>query len=146
MALEIFESLSDEEQQKIERITTYVKEQLTVDGVVSLDLLFATLEKMNCIKKDTREFLKEQEKKNAEEKKALDFERGKRYAQSLKIGDMVTFVYGPASNQKRATLPLEKVAPSTIQVTFSSDMIINRTITNRRNIRYDKIIVPADFN
>ena len=145
MATEIYDSLTDGAQAKINAIVASVKEHLSVDGEVDLDLLMATLEQLNEAKKQTREMLKERDKKTAEAVKLEKAALAKEYVASLKIGDNITFEYGPASFRRQATLPIEKVGAQTVQVCYTPDMIVGKSITNKRNIRYEKIVVPADF-
>ncbi len=145
MALEIFETLTDVEQAKVKGIVSSIKEHLTVDDYIDLDLLMATLEQLNEVKRETRESIKEREKENALKEKNARTELAKEYIQTLKIGDKITFVYGPASYQRMATLPIEKIGAATVQVSYTPDMIVGKSATNKRNIRYDKIIVPDGF-
>ena len=145
MALEIFETLTDVEQAKVKGIVSSIKEHLTVDDYIDLDLLMATLEQLNEVKRETREAIKEREKENALKEKSARTELAKEYIQTLKIGDKITFVYGPASYQRMATLPIEKIGAATVQVSYTPDMIVGKSATNKRNIRYDKIIVPDGF-
>lgn len=145
MANEIFETLVDAEQAKVTAIVSSIKEHLTSDGLVNIDLLMAVLEKLNDVKKETREILKELEKKNAEEMKIKKIELAKAYVATLNKGDKITFIYGPASFQKQATLPIDKVGTATVQVTYTPDMIAGKSVTAKRNIHYDKIIVPEGF-
>lgn len=145
MALEIFESLADTEQAKVKGMVSSIREHLSVDGMVDLDLLMATLEQLNEVKRETRDLIKEKEKKDADAEKLRKASLAKEYVSTLKEGDMITFIYGPASFQKQATLPIEKKGAATVQVTYTPDMIVGKSVTNKRNIRYDKIIVPAEF-
>ena len=69
MALEIFESLSDVEQSKVKGIVSSIREHLSVENEVDLDLLMATLEQLNEVKREARETLKVKEKENAEKEK-----------------------------------------------------------------------------
>ena len=131
MANEIFDSLDDVNQGKVKGIVSSIKEHLMVDGLVDVELIMAVLEQLNEVKKEAREAYKE---------------LAKDYISTLKLGDMITFVYGPASYQKQATLPLEKVGAATVQVSYTPDMITGKSVTSKRNIRYDKIIVPEDFS
>lgn len=146
MANEIFDSLDDVNQGKVKGIVSSVKEHLMVDGLVDVELIMAVLEQLNEVKKQAREVYKEIEKKEAEEHKEKQIELAKAYVSTLNLGDKITFVYGPASYQKQATLPLEKVGAATVQVTYTPDMITGKSVTSKRNIRYDKIIVPEDFS
>lgn len=146
MANEIFDSLDDANQGKVKGIVSSVKEHLMVDGLVDVELIMAVLEQLNEVKKQAREAYKEIEKKEAEEHKEKQIELAKAYISTLNLGDKITFVYGPASYQKQATLPLEKVGAATVQVTYTPDMITGKSVTSKRNIRYDKIIIPEDFS
>lgn len=146
MANEIFDSLDDANQGKVKGIVSSVKEHLMVDGLVDVELIMAVLEQLNEVKKQAREAYKEIEKKEAEEHKEKQIELAKAYVSTLNLGDKIAFVYGPASYQKQATLPLEKVGAATVQVTYTPDMITGKSVTSKRNIRYDKIIVPEDFS
>lgn len=146
MALEIFETLADNEQAKVKAVVSSIKEHLSIDGECDLDLLMATLEQLNEVKRETRELLKEKEKKLAEDEKIRKAKLAKEYVSTLKVGDLITFIYGPASFQKQATLPIEKVGAATVQVIYTPDMIVGKSVTNKRNIHYDKIIVPENFN
>ena len=147
MALEIFESLSDVEQAKVKGIVSSIREHLSVEGEgeVDLDLLMATLEQLNEVKREAREILKTKEKENAEKEKQRRAALAKEYVSTLSVGDKITFIYGPASFQKQATLPIDKVGLATVQVSYTPDMIVGKSITNKRNIHYDKIIVPKEF-
>ena len=146
MANEIFDSLDDANQGRVKGIVSSVKEHLMVDGLVDVELIMAVLEQLNEVKKQAREVYKEIEKKEAEEHKEKQIELAKAYISTLNLGDKITFVYGPASYQKQATLPLERVGVATVQVTYTPDMITGKSVTAKRNIRYDKIIVPEDFS
>lgn len=146
MALEIFETLADNEQAKVNAVVSSIKEHLSIDGECDLDLLMATLEQLNEVKRETRELLKEKEKKLAEDEKIRKAKLAREYVSTLKVGDLITFIYGPASFQKQATLPIEKVGAATVQVIYTPDMIVGKSVTNKRNIHYDKIIVPENFN
>ena len=146
MALEIFETLADNEQAKVKAVVSSIKEQLSIDGECDLDLLMATLEQLNEVKRETRELLKEKEKKLAEDEKTRKAKLAKEYVSTLKVGDLITFIYGPASFQKQATLPIEKIGAATVQVIYTPEMIVGKSVTNKRNIHYDKIIVPENFN
>lgn len=145
MATEIFDSLTDNEQAKINAIVGSVKDHLSIDGEIDLDLLMATLEQLNEAKKQAREAIKERDKKTAEAEKLEKAALAKEYVATLKVGDNITFVYGPASFRRQATLPIEKVGVQTVQVCYTPDMIVGKSMTNKRNIHYDKIVVPADF-
>lgn len=145
MALEIFESLADAEQAKVKGIVSSIREHLSVEGEVDLDLLMATLEQLNEVKREAREILKNKEKENAEKEKQRRAALAKEYVSTLSVGDKITFIYGPASFQKQATLPIDKVGLATVQVSYTPDMIVGKSITNKRNIHYDKIIVPEEF-
>lgn len=147
MALEIFESLADAEQAKVKGIVSSIREHLSVEGEgeVDLDLLMATLEQLNEVKREAREILKTKEKENAEKEKQRRAALAKEYVSTLSVGDKITFIYGPASFQKQATLPIDKVGLATVQVSYTPDMIVGKSITNKRNIHYDKIIVPKEF-
>lgn len=147
MALEIFESLADAEQAKVKGIVSSIREHLSVEGEgeVDLDLLMATLEQLNEVKREARETLKVKEKENAEKEKQRRAALAKEYVSTLSVGDKITFIYGPASFQKQATLPIDKVGLATVQVSYTPDMIVGKSITNKRNIHYDKIIVPKEF-
>ena len=138
MALEIFESLSDVEQAKVKGIVSSIREHLSVENEVNLDLLMATLEQLNEVKREARETLKVKEKENAEKEKQRRAALAKEYVSTLSVG-------GPASFQKQATLPIDKVGLATVQVSYTPDMIVGKSITNKRNIHYDKIIVPEEF-
>ena len=145
MAMEIFESLPETEQAKVKGMVTSIKEHLSIDGIVDLDLLMATLEQLNEVKRQTREELKKIEKDNADKQKEQRATLAKEYVATLKEGDKITFIYGPASFQKQATLPIDKIGANTVQVTYTPDMIVGKSVTSKRNIRYDKIVVPAEF-
>ena len=145
MANVIFDSLISQDQAKITAIVSSVKEHLSNDGVVDLDLLMATLEQLNEVKRTAREAIKEVEKKNAEETRLRMIEIGKAYVQTLKEGDEITFIYGPANFQKQATLPIEKKGVATVQVEYPQSMLGPGSKTSKRNIHYDKIIVPQEF-
>ena len=145
MALEIFETLTDAEQAKVKGMVASIRSHITVDDMVDLDLLMATLEQLNEVKRETRELIKQKEKQNADDEKQKKTALAKQYISTLKEGDLITFVYGPASWQRQATLPLEKKGNATVQVTYTPDMIVGKSATNKRNIRYDKIVVPAEF-
>ena len=146
MALEIFETLAETEQAKVNGMIASIKEHLSVDGIVDLDLLMATLEQLNEVKRNTRELIKEKEKEAATLEKQKKAALAKEYISTLKEGDLITFIYGPACWQKQATLPLDKKGANTVQVTYTPDMITGKSVSNKRNIRYDKIIVPAEFS
>ena len=62
MALEIFESLADAVQAKVKGIVSSIREHLSVEGEVDLDLLMATLEQLNEVKREARDLLKTKEK------------------------------------------------------------------------------------
>lgn len=142
----IYETLVPADQGKIDGIVSSIREHLSIDGIVDLDLLMATLERMNEVKKEAREGIKLIEKKKAEEEKAKAFELGREYIASLKEGDMITFVYGTGAQRRTATLPIDKKGgASTVQVIYTPEMLGPLSKTNKRNIRYDKIVVPENF-
>ena len=145
MATVIYDSLVDSDQAKINAIVSSVKEHLTVEGMVDIDLLMATLEQLNEVKRSTREAIKELEKNEAEAEKNRLKELGRMYIASLKEGDMITFIYGSAGKQKQATLPIDKKGPSTVQVIYPPEMLGVASKTAKRNIHYDKIVVPEEF-
>lgn len=141
----IYDTLVSEDQAKINAIVSSVREHLTIDGVVDVDLIMATLEQLNDVKREARDAAKKAEEENKKDLKQKAIERGKAYIASLKEGDMITFIYGPASFQKTATLPIEKKGAATVQVTYPTSMLGPASKTAKRNIHYDKIIVPDNF-
>ena len=145
MANTFFDSLISQDQAKITAIVSSVKEHLSNDGVVDLDLLMATLEQLNEVKRMVREKIKEKTLKEMNEQKDRLIEIGRAYISTLKEGDLITFIYGPANFQKQATLPIDKKGPATVQVTYPPEMLGAGSKTPKRNIHYDKIIVPQEF-
>ena len=145
MANVIFDSLISQDQAKITAIVSSVKEHLSNDGVVDLDLLMATLEQLNEVKRAAREEIKQKEKEMLENERIRLVEIGKMYVASLKEGDLITFTYGPANFQRQATLPIDKKGIATVQVTYPAEMLGPASKTAKRNIHYDKIIVPQEF-
>ena len=87
MALEIFESLADAEQAIVKGIVSSIREHLSVEGEVDLDLLMATLEQLNEVKREARETLKVKEKENAEKEKQRRAALAKEYVSTLSVGD-----------------------------------------------------------
>ena len=145
MANVIFDSLISQDQAKITAIVSSVKEHLSNDGVVDLDLLMATLEQLNEVKRAAREEIKQKEKEMLENERIRLVEIGKMYVASLKEGDLITFTYGPANFQRQATLPIDKKGIATVQVTYPAEMLGPVSKTAKRNIHYDKIIVPQEY-
>lgn len=141
MANVYYDSLVDEDKAKINAIVSSASEHLHSD----LDLVMALLERLNDLKKDIREQNKEAEKELEKEELVKKAELAKKYVQSLSEGDMVTFIYGPANFQKTITLPLDKKGAATIQVTFTQDLLGANSKTAKRNIKYEKVVVPANF-
>lgn len=141
MANVYYDSLIDEDKAKINAIVSSAKEHLDSD----LDLVMALLERLNDLKKEIREEYKQKEKDIEEEQKKEKSEIAKRYVQSLNEGDDITFIYGPANFQKKITLPLEKKGAATIQVTFTPELLGANSKTAKRNIKYDKIVIPENF-
>lgn len=141
----IYDTLVEVDQCKINAIVSSVKEHLSIDNCVDIDLLMATLERMNELKKEVRQQLKDKQKEIEKIEKEKSFEKGRSYVESLKEGDLITFYYGSGPNKKIATLPIDKKGgASTVQVTYTPEMLTPLSKTNKRNIRYDKIIVPKD--
>lgn len=141
----IYETLIDSDQAKINAIVSSVREHLSNDGNVDLDLLMATLEKLNEVKKEVREAEKERIAAIKEKSKEAAKELGRKYAMTLKVGDLITFVYGSANCQKTATLPVEKVGQSSVQVSYTPEMLSPNSKTAKRNILFAKIIIPKSF-
>ena len=141
----IYDSLTDADQAKIDAIVHSSVEHISNDGVVDIDLLMALLERLNEEKQKARDTLKEIEKKRAEESKKQRAILGEKYVRTLHEGDMITFNYGPAKFMKQATLPIDKIGAATVQVTYTPDMLDEKSQTAKRNVLFDKIIVPADF-
>ena len=139
-----YNSLTSEDQRKIDGAIDEVVKTVTIDGRIDIVLLLATLEQLNERKQIAKEEAKISEKVRKEAMKKQAEEIGKRYAASLNVGDMVTFRYG-TNGKQIATLPLEKVGDKTIQVTYTQDMLIPGSKTAKRNIRFDKIVVPESF-
>ena len=141
----IYDTLCLEDQAMINAIVDRVKENLSKDSGIDLDLLMATLEQLNEVKKNTKaKILEEQKLKEAENVKIAK-EIGKAYVDTLKVGDLVTFKYG-IKNMNIATLPLIKKSAATVQVKYTPEMLSPGTTTLIRNIRFDKIIVPEEFS
>ena len=118
-----YNSLTSEDQRKIDGAIDEVVKTVTIDGRIDIVLLLATLEQLNERKQIAKEEAKISEKVRKEAMKKQAEEIGKRYAASLNVGDMVTFRYG-TNGKQIATLPLEKVGDKTIQVTYTQDMLI----------------------
>ena len=136
--------LTSEDQRKIDGAIDEVVKTVTIDGRIDIVLLLATLEQLNERKQIAKEEAKISEKVRKEAMKKQAEEIGKRYTASLNVGDMVTFRYG-TNGKQIATLPLEKVGDKTIQVTYTQDMLIPGSKTAKRNIHFDKIVVPESF-
>ena len=145
MAMVNYESLVDADKAKIDAISKSVIEHISNDGTPDMDLLMAILEKLNDEKRKTREALHEAEKKIAESNKKKAAEIGRLYVNTLHEGDLITFNYGPAKFMKQATLPIEKIGAATVQVIYTPDMLGENSQTARRNVLFDKIVVPAEF-
>lgn len=141
----IYDSLTDADQAKIDAIVHSSVEHISNDGVVDIDLLMALLERLNEEKQKARDALKEIEKKRAEEAKKQRAILGEKYVHTLHEGDMITFNYGPAKFMKQATLPIDKIGAATVQVTYTADMLDEKSQTAKRNVLFDKIVVPTDF-
>lgn len=141
----IYDSLTDADQAKIDAIVHSSVEHISNDGIVDIDLLMALLERLNEEKQKARDALKEIEKKRAEEAKKQRAILGEKYVRTLHEGDMITFNYGPAKFMKQATLPIDKIGVATVQVTYTADMLDEKSQTAKRNVLFDKIVVPADF-
>lgn len=140
----IYSTLPEETQTTIDAIVSRVRDNVTNNGIVDLDLLLATLEQLNEVKKETKELYKKIEKEQIAEKTLKAKKIGKAYAATLSEGDMITFVYG-VGGCKTATLPLIKIGAATVQVEYTPDMLGPGSTTSKRNIHYDKIVVPEDF-
>jgi len=145
MAMANYDSLTNADQAKIDAIVHSSVEHISNDGVVDIDLLMALLERLNDEKRKVREEIHEAEKKAADANKKKAAEIGKSYVQTLHEGDMITFNYGPAKFMKQATLPIEKIGAATVQVIYTPDMLGENSQTARRNVLFDKIVVPAEF-
>ena len=141
----IYETLIDSDKAKINAIVTSIKDHLTIDGIVDVDLLMATLEKLNEVKKEARESEKERKTKNKEIEREKAAELGRKYVSTLREGDIITFVYGPASYQRIASLPIDKIGANSVQVTYTADMLGPTSKTPRRNILFNKIVIPESF-
>ena len=141
----VYDTLVEADQAKINAIVSSIREHLTIDGAVDVDLVMATLEQLNEVKREAREAAKEAMKKAAEENKLKAIERGRAYVASLKEGDIITFVYGPEAFRKMASLPIEKKGAATVQVTYPPSMLGPNSKTAKRNIHFDKILVPDNF-
>ena len=141
----IYDSLTDADQAKIDAIVHSSVEHISNDGVVDIDLLMALLERLNEEKQKARDALKEIEKKRAEESKKQRAILGEKYVRTLHEGDMITFNYGPVKFMKQATLPIDKIGAATVQVTYTPDMLDEKSQTAKRNVLFDKIVVPTDF-
>ena len=144
--LNYYDALDEETQTMIDAITERIKSNLTVNNDIDLDLLMATLEKLNELKKEVKEHYKELEKQKTENELKERAEKGAEYAKTLKKGDIVRFYYGPATNRKIGELPVEKVTSATISVNFTEDMLPPNYITSVRNIRFEKLIIPTESN
>lgn len=141
----IYDSLTEADQAKIDAIVHSSIKHISNDEVVDIDLLMALLERLNEEKQKTRDVLKEIEKKRAEEAKKQRAILGEKYIRTLHEGDMITFNYGPAKFMKQATLPIDKIGAATVQVTYTPDMLDEKSQTAKRNVLFDKIVVPTDF-
>jgi len=140
----IYDTLVDDSKNTVDGIVKLAMKELSNDGKTDLVLLLAVLEKLNDNKKEIKKAI-EDKKRDAE--KALVKERellGKAYAETLKVGDMITFRYGNGGKQT-ATLPLDKIGLKTIQVTYTPDMLPEGSATAKRNILFSKIVVPEGF-
>lgn len=140
----IYDSLTSETKQEIDAIVHEIVKRVSVDGVTDLVLLMATLEQLNEQKKNIKEAIAKEAKDKAEEIRKTAELNGKRYAETLQIGDLFTFRYGTGGKQT-ATLAVEKVGEKTIQVTYPKEMLPPGSQTAKRNIRFEKIVVPEEF-
>ena len=113
----IYETLIETDQAKINAMVSSIKEHLTIEGIVDVDLLMATLERLNEVKKEARADEKLRQEKIREDQRKNATEMGRKYVATLKEGDMITFVYGSAGYTRTATLPIDKVGPNSVQVT-----------------------------
>ena len=141
----IYETLIETDQAKINAMVSSIKEHLTIEGIVDVDLLMAILERLNEVKKEARADEKLRQEKIREDQRKNAAEMGRKYVATLKEGDMITFIYGSAGYTRTATLPIDKVGPNSVQVTYTPDMLGPTSKTPRRNILFSKIVVPDSF-
>lgn len=137
----IYETLQLETQAKIDAIVSSIKEHLTIDGNLDIDLIMATLERLNAVKRQIKEEALKAEAMAAEEQRQKAFELGKAYVSSLNVGDNVSFIYGTSYSKQTVTLPLYKKGEATFQVIFP-DSLLKNSSTKIRNIKYEKVIIP----
>lgn len=141
----IYDTLTSDVRAQIDSVTRKVLDTFTSeDGKVDLVLLMATLEQLNGAKKEIKETAAKIAKDKAEEIRKQAELAGKRYIETLQVGDMFTFRYGTGGKQT-ATLPIDKVGDKTVQVTYPKDMLPEGSKTAKRNIRFDKVVVPEEF-
>lgn len=146
MAMVSYDSLVSGDKAKIDAMVSSVMEHISVDGNADLDLLMATLERLNEEKRKVREAIQKsmEDEKKLQKKQAAEL--GKLYVSTLKEGDMITFTYGPARFTKTATLPINKIGAATVQVTYTPEMLGNTSKTALRNVLFEKIIVPEGLS
>lgn len=137
----LIDELMPEQQARIRALVSSVEEHLHGD----IDEFMAFLEQANETKKKLREADKEAEAKAKAEAKVLATDLGRKYVSTLKEGDMITFIYGPANYQRQATLPIEKIGANSVTVIYPKEMLSAASKTDRRNILFSKIVVPAEF-
>jgi hypothetical protein len=137
----LIDELLPEQQARIKALVKSVEEHLNGD----IDEFMAFLEQANETKKKLREEDKLKEKKEKDLAKEKATKLGKAYVSTLKEGDMITFLYGPANYQRQATLPIEKIGAASVMVIYPKEMLSTTSRTPKRNILYSKIIVPENF-
>lgn len=137
----LIDELMPEQQARIKALVASVKEHLHGD----VDELMAFLEQANEVKKELREADKEREKEAKAQAKVLATNLGRKYVSTLKEGDMITFIYGPANYQRQATLPIEKISANSVMVIYPKEMLNASSQTAKRNVLFSKIVVPESF-
>lgn len=141
----IYDQFVEEDRAKVDALVDRVVSHITVNNNTDLDLLMAVLERLNDKKKSIKEDLKKKESERKAQLVQQQIERGRAYINTLSDGDMITFIYGSAPHVKQATLPIVKKGANSVQVEYTPDMLSPTSSTNKRNIRFNKIVVPEDF-
>ena len=70
----IYETLIETDKAKINAIVSSIKEHLTIEGIVDVDLLMATLERLNEVKKEARADEKLRQEKNMQSQEYIEKE------------------------------------------------------------------------
>lgn len=137
----IYDSLSQNSKATVNSILDKVMGSILDDNdKVNVNMLKAVLEQLNAEKQNLKAQIKaDNDAIKAAEKEAA-VARGKKLADQLEVGDLVTFIMGAKKFEKEFTLPVQKIGASTITVEFTSEYPTANGEAGKRYIQFHKLV------